>query len=231
MYYDDFYDNYSEFDQLVDEFKSSLLNSVKQEYIDKMNELEKENSELQDVKKNLEEIKQEYEEKKWELEREKQDCSFKAKRMRLSELMKDFELVMYKVGKSYTEQPKCNKCDDSRRIKFNSPSGKDLYEKCECSEKDSLYTPEEYYCHEFRISRDNSKMLMWYRMRKSEDYDYCQYDSSTLAEKIYNETMNFEEIDRYIFFKSKDECQKYCDWLNEKESKGAKISNISKKKS
>ncbi len=143
MCYDDFYDNYSEFDQLVDEFKASLLKSIKEEYIDKMNKLEKENNELQDVKINFEEIKQEYKEKKWELEREKQDCLFKAKRMRLSELMKDFEVVMYKVGKSYTEKPKCNKCDNNRKVNFTSPSGRELHEDCECSIKNSLYVPKE----------------------------------------------------------------------------------------
>ncbi len=74
-------------------------------------------------------------------------------------------------------------------------------------------------------------MLMWYREQQNSDYDYYRYDSSTLAEKVYDETMGFEDIDKYIFFKTKEECQKYCNWLNEKELKEAKVSNASKKKS
>ena len=50
MEYDDFYENYSEFDMQIDEFKSSLMKSVKQEFLDRMAKLEAQNLELEDIK-------------------------------------------------------------------------------------------------------------------------------------------------------------------------------------
>ena len=48
--YDDFYGEPSEFEMQISEFKDSLKQSVSHEWIDKMNALEKENAELQEVK-------------------------------------------------------------------------------------------------------------------------------------------------------------------------------------
>lgn len=49
--YDDFYDEPSEFQIQIAEFKQSLMESVKQEFLDEMERLKTENRELQTFKR------------------------------------------------------------------------------------------------------------------------------------------------------------------------------------
>lgn len=73
MEYEDFYDEeYEYFDSTIADLKEQLKKEVKKEIQDKITTLEKENEELQDIKKNWNKIKQEYESKVNEIEREKQ---------------------------------------------------------------------------------------------------------------------------------------------------------------
>lgn len=218
--YEDFYGVPSEFEQQIDEFKNSLLSVVKEEYINDMNRLKKENEELQEVKRNFANIKREYDKKTRELETEKRNCMSIVRKERLSELMKDFEVILYRAYSTTEKLPKCNKCDGNRKIWFKSPSGKDICEICECDKGRTKYIPSEYICKEFKIDSRNKKLAVWYTEHREEDYDYYVYGSSNYVEDIYFDGKNFEDIDKYkIYFKSKEDCQKYCEWLNERGDK------------
>lgn len=214
-YYDEkFYYEPSEFDIQVDEFKETLTNSVKEEYVSEMERLKKENEKLQSVKENFEEIKREYENKKHQLNLEHNKLKQQVRRERLSELMKDVEVIMYRAWSKRDLPPKCNKCDDKRQIKYKTPLGKDAYENCDCSKGETVYYPREHICNEFIIDRDGSKMNAWYKVITSSGDEYALLDSSTFA-NIYHENLRYEDINRYnTFFKSKEECQGYCDYLN-----------------
>lgn len=214
-YEEDFYYEPSEFDILVNEFKASLTKSVKEEFISKMELLEKENEELQVVKANFEEIKNDYAKKERQLENERNDLVRKVRRERLANLMKDFEVIMYRAYAGYEKPSKCDKCGERRRIKYKSPLGKDVYEDCDCNKGNTVYSPKEYICSEFKIDRNGNAMSAWYKLKPERDYDYALYDSSTYANTIYKSDMKNEDIEKYdTFFKSKDECQGYCDYLN-----------------
>lgn len=220
-YYDeDFYYEPSEFDYQVNEFKEALMKSVKEEFISKMERLEKENKELQFIKQNWERITRDYDNKKYQLELERQDLERKARRERLSVLMKDFEVIMYRIDYRNELPPKCNKCDDNRKINYKTPLGKDAHEDCDCRNGKIVYYPKDYICSEFKIDRDGNKIIAWYKINKIDrDDEYVGYDSSTFAEVIYHEGLKYEDIKKYgTFFKTKEECQGYCDWLNAKES-------------
>jgi hypothetical protein len=93
-----------------------------------------------------------------------------------------------------------------------------MQENCKCSVGNSVYIPQEYGCSSFTINRDNNKKMdMWFKEHQERDGDWYQYDSnSNYCKAIYNEEMEYEDIERYhTFFKTKEECQKYCDWLDE----------------
>lgn len=225
--YEDYYGEPSEFEQQIDEFKNSLFSAVKKEHQDKMNKLEKENQELQEVKKNWKAVESEYKSKIRELENEKSKLELNAKRMRLEELFEgEFNTILYKPYDKYVYAKKCNVCDEDRKIKFLSPSGKEMKEDCECVKPYRKYEPKPYYCSEFRVNRRREKgempLLMWYKKYKDydSDYDGYTYDSSDLVKKIYSPDMDFETIfkdDHYnIYFRNEEDCQKYCDWLNKK---------------
>lgn len=212
-YEDDFYDEPNEFEQQIEEFKKGLASCVKSEFIDEMDRLRKENAELQSVKENWEAIKSEYVKKQNQLHGEKSKLETTVRRERLSELMKDFQAIMYRAGTAYNEKPKCEKCDKNRKIYFLSPSGIKLSEDCECAHKESYFTPHVFDCCEFRVDRDNKKIDMWFKRNKDGGDEY--YEFSQFGKTIYNKNMKFEDInDDETFFKDELDCKIYCDWLN-----------------
>lgn len=211
--YDDFYDEPSEFEQQVDEFKNSLLKVVKQEYIEEMEKLKKENEELQEIKKNFEKIKSDYKEKERELKLNESTIERRMRNARLSELMKDKEIIMYQASWKYMRVTKCNKCDDYRKVHFKSPSGKDATEECECAKRYTTYYPNEYIAYEIKLN-SNKTISVWYKLENYDKDEYFEKDSK-FAECVYDENMKYEDVNAYrTFFKSKEDCQKYCDWLN-----------------
>lgn len=216
-YDEDFYNEPSEFEMQIEEFKQALLNSVSEDYKLRMEKLVEENNQLQQVKKNFENIKRDFENKKRSLEIERENLKREVRRERLSELTKDLQVIMYKAYSIREQGPKCNNCDETRRIHYTTPSGKDAYEKCECDVGKTVYQPKDFMRVEFNI-RDG--MRAWYEINNFDSRDeYCRFDSSSqFAKAVYKEGMPYDSIDNYsTFFKSKDECQKYCDYLNSKE--------------
>ena len=151
------------------------------------------------------------------LEIEKSQFQRKLRCERLSELMGDFEVIMYRVDDDYVKMPKCNNCNKDRKIEFISPLGSKMTENCTCNTTKTVYKVEEFVCAEFRIDRDKRQMLMWYKVKegKDRDYDHCKLLNDNA--KVYEEGTNSEDLDvKYydLYFKSKEQCQKYCDWLN-----------------
>jgi hypothetical protein len=214
MYHDDeFFYEPSEFDQQVNEFKLALMNSVKDEFKTEMERLRNENEELQRVKRDWESIQKEYANKHRQLEYDKSQLERTVRWAKLGELMKELNVTLYKAVVSYTEKPKCSKCNEKRQIEFTSPSGKLMGENCECATKNKNYVPEGNIMSEMR-SRDG-KITAWYKNYRDSD-EGLTLSTSTVVSKIYDQGMPFESIERYgMFFRDKEDCQKYCDWLNE----------------
>ena len=82
--YEEYFDDYSEFEAKIEEFKDSLKNAVKQEYRDRIEYLEKELAELKDIKANWNAKLAELNEMKEELKLEKKAAIVEARKMRLS---------------------------------------------------------------------------------------------------------------------------------------------------
>jgi hypothetical protein len=122
---------------------------------------------------------------------------------------------MYKAYSKTELPPKCDKCDDNRRLHYKTPLGRNEYEKCDCNNGKLVYYPEEYICASFGVNRDKNGIDAWYKLHLDRDGDYGRLDTSSLFAKIYHEEMKYEDIKQYdTFFKTKEECQGYCDWLN-----------------
>ena len=220
-YYEDevgFYEP-SDYDIMVDKFKETLRESVKKEYQEEMARLKAENEELQEVKKNMDSIKAEHRLAMQKLEFERQDLVSKVRRERLSKLMEDNNVVLYKPDYKLVDAPKCDKCDDKRRLHFKTPRGKDEYEYCECATKEKVYMPRETFLYEFRLDRYGKELVAFYRRKDwNDDEDYMQLeDYSSLNEGVY-QGEDFESVKRYsVMFKEKEECQGYCEYLNKLE--------------
>lgn len=213
-YEEDFYDEPSEFEIQVEQFKENLMKSVKENFITEMEQLREENKNLQDVKANFDSIVRDYENKKRQLESEYQSLKNNVRRERLVDLLKDHKIILYKAYSKQIYPPKCDKCNKHRRIQYISPLGRETSEDCLCKEGKTVYSPEEYTRYEFRLNRNGNDVTAWYRQYR-DDEDGLVYESSIHVDNIYSPDMKFEDLKQYsTFFKSKEECQAYCDYLN-----------------
>lgn len=221
---EEYYDDHSEFDAQVDEFKESLKKAVKQEHIDEMNRIKKENEELQEVKKNFEAIKQEYARKEQALENERRHLLSKVRQERLTELLKGSEVTMFRASVDYVDAPKCDRCDDYGKIHFLSPLGKKMTEQCSCKKSVKVYVAEEVVRTEFKVSRYDS--VLWYKpYRSSEDGIVLdEYASSSVAKKIFKKGDSFAKLNQYeTFFVSQEDCLEYCEYLQNADSKKTEV--------
>jgi len=217
MYYDDepYYEP-SLADEILNEYqqkmKDALLDSIKYQ----IEKTKKENQNIKDENIKLRQQVNEISNRERELEIQKKNLAYTVRHERLSELMKDFEVIMYRAYTTTKKLPKCDKCNKNRQIEFTSPTGKKMTEDCSCDKGKIVFIPQEYICTEFKIERDSNRMAVWYKMHQERDYDYCSYDSSDYVDTVYNEGMKYEDLKDYykVYFKSKEECQKYCCWLN-----------------
>ena len=217
--YDDFYYEPSEYDMLVDDFKKALMKSVKEEFLQEMNRLQKENEELKEIKDNWEKLEKEYKQKErdlnWKFEQERKQIA----RKRLSELFAScgMNTVLYRPKTISFQKEKCNKCDEKRYIYFKSPSGKDMKEPCQCAKFYYKYVPEKYHLIKFHQHLNSNNAYTWYEEKDINDV----YDSySYICDFVYNnENFNelYEKHKKNVFFEDENKCQEYCDWLNQKE--------------
>jgi len=222
-FYDDtdFYGKFSEFDRQVDEFKESLMKGVKAEFIEEMESLRKENAELQDVKKNFESIKRDYKQKESDLDRFKCNLESQVRREHWIDLLKDQEVVMYKPVSIYEQGEKCDKCDEYRYFHYISPQGNKTKEPCSCSTRKTIYKPSKSVRYEFKVSR--GKMTAWYKRSRYSDDSLVidqDYDGAVSKKVVLDSSVDFSTLDYYTtVFKTEEDCQAYCDYLQEKEDK------------
>lgn len=224
-YYDDFYEP-SEYEMMVEEFKNTLRESVKQEWKDRMAKLEEENKSLQEIKNDWESIKKDYENLKNECEWERKlaiaNAKQDAKKMRLKELMQDVQCEYWSVGLSWVKGEKCNKCNENRKIKYISPRGKEMYEDCKCADSKRIYAPKCNIIYELSLrSSGDNKLGMWFTEKKSDDCDNYYHSTDYFHERIIvKDDADIKELYKngceHLYFESEEKCQELCDLLNKK---------------
>lgn len=221
---------------VYDEIKSMLLKAVKQEYLDEMERLRKENEELRPFRDAKRRYENRLKELKAEYDRKIEAAELNAKRTLMHDLFDENKLTAWKAGYRYIEEPKCDKCDSNRKVHFKSPSGKDLTEDCACSRKILFYEPKESYLVRFNIkmnakagNQDSSyppdrPLYRYYAPRDTSsnevefrwDFDE-EYGSVRYADDL---NTSFDTLNRYeAVFLNYDRCKAYCDYLNDKREK------------
>jgi hypothetical protein len=220
-YSEDFYQGYGEFDKEIDNFKQSLVKSIRQEFLDEMDSLRKENGELQEIKDNWESLKQSYSIKEHDLMLAKENARSEARSAKLADLLESHKFVMYKVTTEYIKRPKCSHCDDKYQIHFTTPEGRDVSTSCDCAHSDTKYIPGEFVAYEFKLDGYRHELYVWYKQIIDNQDEYFKFDTSSDYGGLKN-VYKGEEYDtlKYYetFFKDRNDCQKYCDWLNKNEN-------------
>lgn len=207
------------FDERIEELRQSIRDNVRQEIKDRIEQLEEENEKLREIRDNWERVQREHKEALRKVDRELERCKSEAKRLRLKELFADFKQTFWGIENEGKKRPKCDKCDENRKIHFFSPSGKEMNEDCECAKKIPFYVPSPLDVCEIDL-RDGS-LRAWFYERKNSGEDYYYKSATYMGDNIYKGEP-FDQIKvpswstHYPWFKSESEAQAYCDWLNER---------------
>ncbi len=210
----DFYEETTEFDIQIAEWKDTLKKAVKEEYRERMKELEEENARLRDIKENWDQKVAELEEEKRKLFVATREAEVKAKKERLRGLLDSFTKIAWGYQYSYEYiHEKCDKCDADGYIHYKSPQGHDVKEQCDCRMRVLTYKPIEAEIVEF--DDFNGRIMPTFSYERNNDRD--SYDRYEKTKRIYAGEP-FEDLDTYrgmVFF-DKDDCQRFCDYQNKK---------------
>jgi hypothetical protein len=194
--------------------KKALGDSVKREHAweigrleEKVALLEKKNSELRDEIAKLADMKSRFS----EMEAKVEGAKKWAAEARFGEVVAEFMPELYKVGYEFRHLvEKCEKCDGNRHVEVTLPSGKKAYDDCECSKRILFHYPRP--CARYRVGSHG--LTAWYRLGGDGDF----FDYPIGVDDLYS-GQPFEALKKVerMYFKSLDDCQRCCGWLNERE--------------
>lgn len=229
----DYFEDYEEFDERIEEFKDSLRNEIKDEIKNKIEKLESRNKELEEKQKNLSKLENEYKEKIRKLESEKEQVIYEQKSEFYKNTIKEIIDKVFACQKLYdinfknVEMPKCNCCDENRKIIATDMFGRKHKVDCQCRDTKKKYFYKE---SDKQISiwkskgKDNIHLTIktwrsWYSTDTEEvilEYTTQDKEKRNYIIEKFDEN-NLPENYRYAYFTDEKEAQKYVDYLNSKE--------------
>ena len=231
--YTDFFDlqEPSKGDLVYEEIRNVLLGCVRQEILDELEKLRKENAELRPLKEDHTRMER-------EIERVRADCTKKVNEARTEAENSVFETLLgehiinaWKVGREYTRPPKCDKCDKDRKLHFQSPRGKDMTEPCECDQSIVTFKPVPALLARFRVkpaayiknqtSRDtfyDKPLYYWYTTEYStlDDAEFVISSCSEHGTSYADDNKPFDKLsEHHSVFTSEQKCKEFCEYLRE----------------
>ncbi len=150
----------------------------------------------------------------------------------LKQYLEDSEVWI--ADNEYYQKKKCNLCNEDRELVASFPNGKTTTTACACAKSLSRYVPNSSIMSMIKFVKNDSR---YYSDRKfylsksysppkknySYDYDYQEFKIINIVDEFNENTIKLHEDKGYgerLGFRSKEECQKYCDWLNKKKKEG-----------
>lgn len=216
---DDYWDNYGEFNEAVEELKSTLKDTVKEEVTKELETLRKENRELKDRQENLTQLESEAAQLKAQAQREFDSAKGRALEARAKELLEALSEPAYRLKSAYVNPPKCDKCNDQRKLEFTYPSGKTGIETCDvCGTSKTVYSVVDAIVVEAKIARWGGKreIVTWYTpYYEDKDGDDADVIRGHTEVRFYKDEP-FEKLGTGINFRDHDKAQEFADYLNSK---------------
>jgi hypothetical protein len=224
-------------DLVFEELKRILMGTLKEEIKTELEALRKENEELRPFKLERDRMEQ-------ELARVRADCVRKIKEAQENARNSTFESLLgehmvqaWKVGREYELPPKCDKCDDQRKLHFTSPRGKNMTEPCECSQSTTIYKPVPALLARFRVKplaraknqeNDDSfyekPLYYWYTTEYStlDNAEFILSEETEIGALRHSDTKPLNELSEWhSVFTSEERCQEFCDYLAEQDKNKA----------
>jgi hypothetical protein len=221
-YYDECYEP-SAFDDIANEAFQKMQDCLKQQVKDYYNNIQKDNERLKKENEELKNREHTVRNKELELESKIRDLERTFTKSKFSEMLKPFEKEFYIYYADSTSKlvPKCNQCDENRQITFTSPSGKTILRNCECNKRYTYYKPVKTKIISLWLHKDgwnNRPFTISAKYQDTRDDEhYCDFKILEIIDKFNEEEVKSYNPSTYgnsTGFLSKEECKKYCDWLN-----------------
>lgn len=237
MYYDEepYYYEPSVADEILMEFqqkmKETLLESVK---------LDIETIKNENIK--LKEENEKYKQRERDITNKENELRYKENNLK-TEVAKEF--YKNNIGdtlKQYIEDcevwfadvdryqnNKCNLCNENRELIAKFPNGKTTKTECTCAKYLSKYVPAistinliKFYKRDSRYSSERRFYLTRSYSppdNNYDDYSYQEFKIYHIVDEFNEGIIELHENKKYgekLGFRNIEECQKYCDWLNNK---------------
>lgn len=223
----------SEADDLFGEIKQKLVDAAKDSIKTDIENLKKRNSYLEKRNKELEDREYSVDLKERELEYKSRDIRNVVEREFYKKVVEDvFKDALNKshiwVAQNIAhEKQKCDLCDENRQWTTTWPDGTVSHKTCTCAIPEYQYEPVELIIDSLRYTYQdgNSTSNRYYNLSKTytaignkwNDYSYAEFNVMFIFDSFCNDVLVARDklgYQKYIGFRSKEECQKYCDWLN-----------------
>lgn len=234
---EDFYEP-SEGELFFGEMKEKFREILREDVNSELSRLTKENAELRKTVK-------EYNDKKMELSRRERDIQYKEDNLRRDVEKEFYNKTMEEVFEHLLEdsevwyaehipheKPKCNLCNEERELIATYPNGEIVKKQCDCVRPIYVYEPmisvnKQIKFHKAYKPRysDHKKCYFTKNYRPNKDYAeaydcYSEFRIENIFDEFNDDVKEYHETKRYgekVAFRNKEACQKYCDWLNEKQ--------------
>ena len=234
--YEDYFDlpEPSTGDIVFEELKKILLGTIKEEIRIELEHLRKENEELRPYKEERDRMQRELATVKSNCTRRIEEAEQNTRNAALEKLFGECVIDAWKVGKEYISKPKCNNCDEKRKLHYTTPRGRAMTEDCECAESTVKYFPAPAIMARFKVhpkvpvcNQDNPNaysrpVYRWYTTK----YDTIEDGAEFVIDSDYEignyrfadrDSTPFEKLNEWNdIFTSKERCQAFCDYLQEK---------------
>lgn len=216
MCYDefDYYYEPSKADEIIGRAVVALKETLKEEAIAEMGTIKHENERL---KKELDEYRskeQELRNREYNIAQKESNLEREFIRSKFRDLIEPFleNEIIYVIDRVRKQTPKCNKCNEDRKIEYISKYGDKVELKCECDKKEAFYYPAMKELKSIEFAKGSGKFRATPKYSRDYEYEYFHIDfKEPPIEKYDPELMIVTSSD---YFSSKEVCQKYCDDLN-----------------
>lgn len=215
----DFWDDTPEFDERIEELKTALRADVKREVKELIEKLQKELDELKDYKACKNEIEAGYRNVVAKLKKAELELEDKYRIKRAQEILAECCVVGWRAAWEYEEpKEKCDKCDENGNITFYSPQGTKYTEQCKCRHKNVIYYPAETRLARIYASKSPETVQFYYDKVQGDGESYSDYVRCYVVRSSDFKPENIDSYDYYqTVFANKEDCEKCCEWLNNKE--------------
>ena len=216
MYYDEFeyYYESSKADEIIERAVAELKETLKGQALSEMDTIKHENERL---KKELDEYhskEQELRNREFNIVQKENNLKREFNRAKFRDLIEPFieNETIYVIDRVSKLIPKCDKCNENRRIEYISKYGDKTELRCECDKNKTFYYPTMKELKSIEFAKGNGKFRATPRYSRDYEYEYFHIDFKEPPIEEYDPELDISYSRDY--FSNREVCQKYCDDFN-----------------